>query len=140
MTLPPPQPPDTFPCSPDSSYSHFVVRQYFPTAITTALPVVVTIDDHGFTQGQALRATNFYRYPFASSSGMEQLNNRLFYVGYTTTNTFELYDVSGQPIDGRGYTPYVNKQIAQFCLTGPQLYVINPTYPPPPGIPIFPPV
>lgn len=137
MTLPPPQPPDTYPCSPDSSYSHFVVRQFTPENITNTFPIIVTITNNGFQNGQAIRATKFVTLPLASATGMEQLNNMLYYVQRASTNTFVLSDVNSLPIDGRSYTPYV--QGGQFTLTGPILPIVNPTYPPPPGNPPFPP-
>jgi len=135
MTLPPPQPLDAYPCSPDSSPSHFAVRQYTPTAITAAYPVVVTIPAHGFQNGQAIRATRFIVYPTLYATGMEQLNNRLFYVQQATTDTFHLSYVDTLPVDGRAFTPFVNNGVAEFTLTGPTLPIVNPSYPPPPGVP-----
>lgn len=138
MSLPPPQPPDEYPVNPDSSYSHFAIRQFTPSAITNTLPIVVTIDNNGFQNGDALRTTQFVTMPFAVATGMEQLNNRLFYAQECTTNTFILCDVNAIPIDGRNYTPYISG--GQFTLTGPTLPIINPAYPPPSGYPPFPPV
>jgi hypothetical protein len=124
MTLPPPQPLDSFPCGEDSSPSHFAVRQFTPENITNTQPIVVTITDHGFQNGQALRTTKFISMPFASATGMEQLNNRLFYVQQATADTFILADASGTPVDGRSYTTYVSG--GQFTLTGPTLPIVNP--------------
>lgn len=132
------QAPDLPPANPDSSLSHFTVRQFTPIAITAALPPVVTIPAHGLLNGQALRTSKFTIMPFASATGMEQLNNRLFYVQQATTNTFSLFDVNGFPIDGRNYTPYI--QGGEFTLTGPTLPIVNPAQFPPPGIPPWPPV
>lgn len=133
---------DTQPLSPypnerDSSPSHFTDRQFVPTSITNTLPIVVTIASHGFQNGDALRTTKFIRAPLALATGMEQLNNRTFYVQQATTNTFQLYDADGLPIDGRGYTPFVSG--GQFTLGGPQILCVNPSHFPPPGIPVFPP-
>jgi hypothetical protein len=123
------QPTSPEPNSPDSSLSHFTTRQFTPQGITAAYPMVVTITDHGFQNGQALRATKFVSTPFASATGMEQLNNRIFYVQQATSNTFILSDVNTLPIDGRGFTPYVSG--GQFTLSGPTLPVVNPSEFPP---------
>lgn len=123
------QPEDEYPASPDSSPSHFTTRQFTPEGISRTLPIVVTLTEHGFTNGQTLRATKFIRMPFASATGMEQLNNLLFYVQQATTDTFQLWDRFGNPVDGRNYTEYV--QGGQFTLTGPNLPVVNPSPFPP---------
>ena len=130
------QPLDTFPDSRDSSPSHFTVRQFTPESITAALPMVVTITGHGFQNGQALRATKFIRMPLANATGMEQLNNRVFYVQQATADTFVLCDASAVYIDGRTYTAYV--QGGEFTLSGPTLPVVNPSQFPPLGVPPLP--
>ena len=132
------QPESAYPATPDSSLSHFTNRQKTPEAITSALPIVVTITAHGFTNGQAIRATMFISMPVANATGMEQLNNRLFYVQQATTDTFQLYDSSGLPIDGRGYTTFVSG--GQFTLAGNTPLIVNPSHFPPLGIPPSPPV
>jgi len=128
------QPESTFPNTPDVSPSHFEWRQFTPEAITAALPIVVTLTAHGFSNGQALRATKFYRL----TTGMEQLQYKNFYVQQATDDTFQLYDASGYPIDGRGYTAYISG--GEFTLTGPTLPIENPSPEPPSGVPAFPPV
>src|SRR6187549_2777986 len=100
------QPESEYPNSPDSSLSHFTVRQYTPEAITAAWPMVVTITDHGLSNGQALRATKFITMPFANATGMQQLNSRLFFVEQATSSTFQLYQ-NGVPVDGTNYTPWI---------------------------------
>ncbi len=125
------QPESEYPNNPDSSLSHFTVRQFVPEGITAALPVVVTKTAHGFQNGQALRATKFVTKPLAVATGMEQLNNKLFYIRQVTTDTFQLCDANTIPIDGSGFTPYV--QNGQFTLTGPDLPVVNPSEFPPAG-------
>ena len=127
------QPESTYPNNPDSSLSHFTFRQKVPVSITAALPIVVTILSHGFLNNQALRATKFMIF-----TGMQQLNNRLFYVQQATTDTFQLYDVNAIPIDGRTYTPYISG--GELTLAGNTPLIVNPTDFPPPGIPVFPPV
>lgn len=125
------QPASPYPNNPDSSLSHFTVRQFTPQNITAALPMVVTKINHGLQNGQAIRATKFYGYPFAVATGMEQLNYRLFYVQQATVDTFQLYTSNNLPIDGRGFTPYI--QGGQFTLTGQDLPIVNPSHFPPPG-------
>lgn len=132
------QPPSTYPNNPDTSPSHFTVRQKTPESITAALPIVVTLTSHGFLNGQGVRATKFIYAPTANATGMQQLNNRLFYVQNATADTFQLYDANGVPIDGRGYNAYV--QGGEFTLAGNTPLIVNPSHFPPPGIPIFPPV
>ncbi len=126
------QPFSPYPNTPDSSQSHFTTRQFTPTAITNTLPIVVTIANHGFSNGQALRATRFVTFPLANATGMEQLNNKRFYVQQVTTNTFELTDVNNVPIDGRNFTPFIANGLAQFTLVGQTLPVVNPSHFPPP--------
>lgn len=130
------QPESPYPNNPDSSLSHFTNRQFTPEDITNTFPIVVTITNHGFQNGQALRATKFISIPFAVATGMEQLNNRLFYVRQATTDTFELCDANTIPIDGRSFTPYI--QGGQFTLTGQDLPIVNPSHFPPPGIVMVP--
>lgn len=127
------QPLSPYPNTPDTSPSHFTVRQKTPESISATLPIVVTLTNHGFINGQAIRATKFIYTPIANATGMQQLNNRLFYVQQATVDTFELYDASGNPIDGRSYTPYV--QGGEFTLAGNNPLIVNPSNFPPPGIP-----
>lgn len=126
------QPESEPPNNPDSSLSHFTTRQFAPEAITAALPVVVTKTAHGLLNGQALRATKFVTMPLASATGMEQLNNKLFYIRMVTANTFQLCDANTNPIDGRNFTTYISG--GQFTLTGPDILVVNPSEFPPEGI------
>ena len=132
------QPLSTYPNNPDNTPSHFTVRQKTPEAITATLPVVVTLTSHGFLNGQGIRATKFIYQPASLATGMQQLNNKLFYVQNATDDTFELYDASGYPIDGRGFDAYV--QGGEFTLAGNTPLIVNPSHFPPPGLPVFPPV
>jgi hypothetical protein len=127
------QPASPYPNNPDSSLSHFTNRQFTPEDITNALPVVVTKTAHGLQNEQALRATKFITIPFALATGMEQLNNRLFYIRQVTTDTFQLCDANTNPIDGRSFTPYI--QGGQFTLVGEDLPIVNPSHFPPAGVP-----
>ena len=130
------QPLSHFPNNPDYSPSHFTTRQFVPQSITNTLPIVVTKHDHDLKNGQALRATKFYGLPFANATGMEQLNNQLYYVRLATHDTFQLADRNTNPIDGRNFTPYI--QGGEFTLVGVDLLVVNPQHFPPPGIPVPP--
>ncbi len=134
------QPADEYPVEPaigDSSLSHFTNRQYVPEGITAALPMVVTITNHGLQNGQSLRATKFISVPLALATGMEQLNNGSFVVQQATTDTFQLYNNRGLPVDGRLFTPYVAGGL--FTLTGQDLPIVNPSPFPPPPTPPTPP-
>lgn len=126
------QPESPYPNNPDSSLSHFTVRQFTPEAISATLPVVVTKTAHGLLNGMSVRATQFITMPVANATGMAQLNNRQFFVQQATTDTFELWDSSGYPIDGRNYTAYI--QGGQFTVNGPEILCVNPSHFPPAGI------
>lgn len=103
----------------------FATTQLTPTGIDTSFPVRVTLEDHGLSSGQFVRATRFYPLPIADATGMEQLNNRLFQVGNISADTFDLFDQYGNPIDGRGYTTFIDNGLGQFNLTGPSLDTQN---------------
>ncbi len=126
------QPESPPPNNPDSSLSHFTVRQFTPEAITATLPIVVTKTAHGLLNGMAIRATQFVTMPLANATGMAQLNMGLFYVQQATANTFQLFDSNSQPIDGRNFTTYV--QGGQFTVNGPEILCVNPSHFPPAGI------
>lgn len=57
-----------------------------PTAITQANPAVVTMNAHGYSNGERVYATGI--------GGMTQLNNREFTVAGAAANTFELSGVN----------------------------------------------
>ena len=125
------QPASPYPNNRDCTLSHFTLRQFIPLSITNALPMIVTKTAHGLQNGQSIRATKFISMPFAHATGMEQLNNQLFYVQGVTTDTFYLADRNTIPIDGRNFTPFI--QGGQFTLAGEDL-IVNPSHFPPPGI------
>lgn len=129
------QPLSSYPNNPDSSPSHYTVRQFVPEHVTSTLPIYVTKTAHGLINGQSVRATKFVSMPLISATGMQQLNNRLFYVQGVTENTFYLADRNTIPIDGRGFTPYVSG--GMFTVAGQDLPIVNPSIFPPPGIPSF---
>jgi hypothetical protein len=125
------QPASAYPNNPDSSLSHYTTRQFTSEAITAALPIVVTKTAHGLSNGQSIRATKFITIPLANATGMEQLNNKLFYVRQVTTDTFQLADRNTNPIDGRNFTPYI--QGGQFTVVGNTTLIVNPSNFPPAG-------
>lgn len=128
------QPLSPYPNNPDSSPSHFTTRQFTPENITATLPIVVTKTAHGLINGQAIRFTKFITIPLALATGMQQLNNKLFYVQGVTDNTFYLSDRNTIYIDGSNFTPYV--QGGQFTLVGQDLPIVNPSMFPPQSNPL----
>jgi hypothetical protein len=120
------------PNNPDSSPSNITTRQFTPENITNALPMIVTKTAHGLQNGQAIRATKFITIPFAVATGMEQLNNNLYYVQQVTLDTFILADRNTNFIDGSNFTPYI--QGGQFTLVGQNILIVNPSNFPPAGI------
>lgn len=103
----------------------FATTQLIPTAIAKSNPVRVTVEDNGLVNGQVVRATRFYSWPLDKATGMYQLNNKAFVVGNATTDTFDLYDQYGEPIDGTNYVTFVSNGLGQFNLTGPELFTQN---------------
>ncbi len=103
----------------------FEDQHYTPTAITTTRPPVVTVVAHGLLDGQFLRATRFYNDPPAFDTGIEQINNRIFVVRNGTTDTFELWNAHGFPVDGRGFTAFSGNDLGLFTRVGPELNYEN---------------
>ena len=56
---------------------------------------------------------------------MEQLNNKSFTVQRAATNTIELFDVYGVPINGASYTTYISG--GEFTLSGNNPLIVNPS-------------
>lgn len=65
------------------------------TAATKASPVVVTSTAHGFSNNDVVWVTGV--------GGMTSLNNKPYLVKNKTDNTFQLYRLTGYPVDGRNY-------------------------------------
>lgn len=103
----------------------FAITQMTPIAISTTLPVTVTVTNNGLQAGQFVRATRFYALPLADATGMYELNNQLFVVKNVTTDTFDLFNQFGDPIDGRDFTAFTGNGFPQFNLTGPSLDTQN---------------
>jgi len=68
------------------------------TAASKDRPVVITSNSHGFSNGDVVWITG--------ATGMTQLNNKAYYVWNKTDNSFELYNMSGNRVDGRYYDSY----------------------------------
>ena len=66
------------------------------TGATKARPVVITANNHGFSNNDVVWITGV--------SGMTQLNNKAYIVVNRTTNSFELYTTAGSRVDGRNYS------------------------------------
>lgn len=108
--------------------SGFADNHRTPTAITaSALGGVVTSANHGLTNGQFVRATDFRAFPVADATGMYGLNNQMFQIGNVTTNTFQLfYPYTNVGVDTSAEVAFVNNGVAQFTLIGESLYTENP--------------
>lgn len=103
----------------------YATTQMIPSEIERSNPVRVTVEGSNLSADQCVRATGFYPLPAADATGMYELNNRLFVVGNTTTDTFDLFDQYGEPIDGTAFTEFTGDGYPQFNLTGPDLNTQN---------------
>lgn len=83
------------------------------TAITQANPGVVTIVGHGYTAGDWVYISGIV--------GMTRLNGRVFRVGTTTADTFQLKDVDGNNVNTTALTAYSSGGTAAriYTLTTP---------------------
>lgn len=70
------------------------------TGITNANPGVVTVASHGYSNGDDVY--------IQSVVGMTQVNARFFRVSNATTNTFELTDYQGDPVDTSMFSSYAS--------------------------------
>lgn len=75
------------------------------TGITAATPPVVTANAHGYANDDTAVIKNVV--------GMTQINSMTITVKNVTTNTFEAYDVFGNPLPGLTYSAYVSGGTAQ---------------------------
>ncbi len=110
-----------------------------PTAITQADPGVVTINSHGYSNGDRLQLGR-------DIGGMHQLWSREVQVANQTANTFELQDIYGNDIDTSGFdaftsggsvskiievvSPYAEADLATLRITqsADVLYMFHPDY------------
>lgn len=75
------------------------------TGITKANPAVVTLNAHGFNNGDHVYVTGV--------GGMTEINNREYLVANKTTNTFELKDIYGNNVNSSGFTTYTTGGLAK---------------------------
>lgn len=105
---------------------------------TQANPVVVTATGHSYSNGDWI--------VISAVVGMTELNGKTFVVTNKAANTFELYDVDGNPIDGTGYTAYTSGGVAnkiveivtpysesdlpllRFAQSADIMYILHPDY------------
>lgn len=107
----------------------FADTHRIPTAITKASTAVVTSANHGLTNGQMVRATDFRETPVADATGFYGLNNKLWQVGNVTTNTFSLFYPNTNmtvPYNSLNEVDFVSNGVASFNLVGPTLNTENP--------------
>lgn len=81
---------------------------------TRANPVVVTANNHGFSNGDYVRINGV--------TGMTQLNNKFYRVANRTTNTFSLQNPDGTNVNGSSYSNFTgaatnNNDKVRKCLT-----------------------
>ena len=76
---------------------------------TQANPVVLTINAHGYSNGQDFEVSGV--------GGMTQLNGRRFRAANVTANSVELNDQFGGTIDGTGYSAYASGGSARRVYT-----------------------
>jgi hypothetical protein len=80
------------------------------TAATKANPVVITSASHGLSNGDKVLISGV--------KGMTELNGNSYLIANSTTNTFELTDLSGTNIDGTSFSTYVSGgEVREFIST-----------------------
>lgn len=107
------------------------------SGVTAADPVVVTTTAaHGYQSNQIVRITDLGS-DMPTARGMDQLNNKRYKITVLTTTTFSLQDpVTGEDIDGSGFTAWVsggrvNLETRVLQLNNPQVspYATTPYVP-----------
>jgi Flp pilus assembly protein TadG len=77
------------------------------TGATRDRPVVITSASHGFSNNDVIWVTG--------ATGMTQLNNKAYQVRNKTTNTFELYTLTGNRVNGTNYDSYTGNAKVRRC-------------------------
>lgn len=77
------------------------------TGATNNRPVVVTSASHGYNNDDVVWITG--------ATGMTQLNNKAYRVRNKTTNTFELYTLTGYRVDGGSWGTYSGNAKVRRC-------------------------
>lgn len=94
----------------------FTAEQQTITGITTATPGVVTVANHGLSNGDRVVITKL------SGDIGQELNGNTYVVAVLSSSTFALYDVYGLPV------PVVSTYSAsggEITLTGPSLGIVD---------------
>ena len=91
------------------------------TGITNANPGVVTINSHGYSNGDEVAISGV--------GGMTELNGRNFKVNNVTANTFELQDMSGTDFDTTSLGTYTSGGTAAKIYEVSTSFSINATTP-----------
>lgn len=68
------------------------------TAASKGDPILITSTGHGFSDGDVVW--------ISGATGMTQLNNKAYKVGGKTTDSFKLYRLNGNRVDGGNYGTY----------------------------------
>ncbi len=110
------------------------------TNITKASPAVVTINSHGFSNGDEVSISGVV--------GMTEVNGKNFKVASVATNTFALQDMSSANVNSSGFTdygsagsaarvyeettPYLTAELfqLQFAQTADIMYIVHPNHAP----------
>ena len=79
------------------------------SAATKADPVVLTITDHGLSNGDPI--------DIVEVEGMTELNGNRYWVANQATNTVELTDIDGNAVDGTAFTTYTANGKARKAVT-----------------------
>lgn len=93
------------------------------TAITTASPPVVTSAAHGLANGATVRIVSVVGLNKKTTDAngnvttTNLVNEKTFKIANVATNTFELNDFNGNPINGTGYSAYVSGGQARKLVT-----------------------
>jgi len=108
------------------------------TAVTKADPGIITINGHGYSDGDEIYLDNV--------GGMTELNGRNYLIANATTNTFTLQDLFGNDIDTTNFTtytsggdvdtiyeistPYTAAQIfeVRFAQSADIMYIVHPSH------------
>jgi hypothetical protein len=89
--------------------------------VTSANPVVVTATGHGLTNGATVELSGIkWETTFDSMFNAvdpNHLNNVQFLVANATANTFEITDMLGAPIDGSGFSGYIEGGSIRVCVS-----------------------
>ncbi len=110
------------------------------TASTNANPCVITVNAHGYSDGDEVSIT--------SVGGMTELNGRNFKVANATANTFSIQTTDGVDVDSSAYgvytsggdaakvyeltTPFLVSDLAdlQYAQSADVVTIVHPSYPP----------